>query len=161
MSASVSAEEALLKAVLERPMAQRNSYLKRTCGDDSDLRRRVEERLAARDMCGGSTSQQAEGAEEDEETLHLEHDVQPVHEQIDRYRLLNVIGSGGFGSVWHAEQKGPVPRRVALKVVKPGMDTREVIAQFEAERQLLALMDHPCIAKVYDAGGPAKGCPIL
>lgn len=61
MSASVSAEEALFKAVLERPMAQRNSYLKRTCGDDSDLRRRVEERLAARDMCGGSTSQQPEG----------------------------------------------------------------------------------------------------
>lgn len=161
MSASVSAEEALFKAVLERSMAQRNSYLKRTCGDDSDLRRRVEERLAALDMCGGSTSQQPDGGEEDEETLHLEHDTEPVHEQIDRYRLLNVIGSGGFGSVWHAEQKGPVPRRVALKVVKPGMDTREVIAQFEAERQLLALMDHPCIAKVYDAGATREGLPYF
>ncbi|MBN8420259.1 MAG: protein kinase [Verrucomicrobia bacterium] len=126
------------------------------------MRRRIEERLAARDMCGGSASHNPEGVEEDEETLHLEHDAQPVlHEQIDRYRLLNVIGSGGFGSVWHAEQKGPVPRRVALKVVKPGMDTREVIAQFEAERQLLALMDHPCIAKVYDAGATREGLPYF
>jgi serine/threonine protein kinase/WD40 repeat protein len=161
MSASVFAEEALFKAVLKRPMAQRNSYLKRTCGDDSELRRRVEERIAARDMCRDTHRNQTEGAEEDEETLHLAHDEEPVHAQIDRYRLLNVIGSGGFGSVWHAEQKGPVPRRVALKVVKPGMDTREVIAQFEAERQLLALMDHPCIAKVYDAGATSEGLPYF
>lgn len=161
MSASVTAEEALFQAVLKRPMAQRNSYLKRTCGDDSELRRRIEERLAARGMIGGLQESQSACKEEDEETLQLDHDEGPPHAQIDRYQLLHVIGSGGFGSVWHAEQKGPIPRRVALKVVKPGMDTREVIAQFEAERQLLALMDHPCIAKVYDAGATREGLPYF
>ncbi|MCF7786206.1 MAG: protein kinase [Prosthecobacter sp.] len=112
-------------------------------------------------MCRDASSNKPEGPEEDEDTLHLEQAEEPVHEQIDRYRLLNVIGTGGFGSVWHAEQEGPVPRRVALKVVKPGMDTRAVIAQFEAERQLLALMDHPCIAKVYDAGETSEGLPYF
>lgn len=157
----MSAEEALFQAVLKRPMAQRNSYLKRTCGDDFELRRRIEERLAARGMVGSILENQPASKEDDEETLHLDHDEGPPHAQIDRYQLLHVIGSGGFGSVWHAEQNGPIPRRVALKVVKPGMDTREVIAQFEAERQLLALMDHPCIAKVYDAGATREGLPYF
>ncbi len=142
-------------------MAQRNSYLKRECGDDDVLRRRIEERLAARNKAEVQQQDRQGNDDENKETVHLEQEEEPPHGQIDRYRLLRVIGSGGFGCVWHAEQKGPIPRRVALKVVKLGMDTREVIAQFEAERQLLALMDHPCIAKVYDAGATNEGLPYF
>ncbi len=80
---------------------------------------------------------------------------------IDRYTLLEEIGSGGFGSVFLAEQREPVARRVALKVLKLGMDTRQVIARFEQERQALALMDHPHIAKVLDAGSTDAGRPYF
>ena len=80
---------------------------------------------------------------------------------IGRYRLLQTIGEGGMGQVWLAEQKEPVRRRVALKVVKAGMNSREVIARFESERQALALMDHPAIAKVFDAGSTREGAPYF
>ncbi len=82
-----------------------------------------------------------------------------VGDQIGSYRLLGVLGSGGFGVVFEAEQREPVRRRVALKVIKPGMDSASVIARFEAERQALAVMDHPCIAKIFDGGvtGPDQG----
>jgi len=80
---------------------------------------------------------------------------------IDRYQLLQKIGEGGMGEVWLAEQKEPVRRRVALKLVKAGMNTREVIARFESERQALALMDHPAIAKVFDAGSTPRGAPYF
>src|SRR5215472_16980154 len=80
---------------------------------------------------------------------------------IDRYRLLQKIGEGGMGEVWLAEQKEPVSRRVALKLVKTGMSTRDVIARFESERQALALMDHPAIAKVLDAGSTPLGAPYF
>ena len=73
---------------------------------------------------------------------------------IDRYRLLQKIGEGGMGEVWLAEQREPVRRRIALKLIKAGMNSREVIARFASERQALALMDHPAIAKVFDAGQP-------
>ncbi|MBV8892501.1 MAG: serine/threonine protein kinase, partial [Acidobacteria bacterium] len=71
---------------------------------------------------------------------------------IGPYQLLQLIGEGGMGEVWLAEQKQPVRRRVALKLIKVGMDTREVMGRFESERQALALMDHPAVAKVFDAG---------
>ena len=71
---------------------------------------------------------------------------------IGRYKLLEKIGEGGFGEVWMAKQREPVKRRVALKVVKLGMDSRQIVARFEAERQALAMMDHPNIAKIFDAG---------
>src|SRR5580704_16727125 len=80
---------------------------------------------------------------------------------IDSYRLLQLIGEGGMGEVWLAEQKEPVRRRVAIKLIKAGMDTREVVARFESERQALALMDHPGIAKVFDAGSTAEGRPYF
>jgi serine/threonine protein kinase/tetratricopeptide (TPR) repeat protein len=80
---------------------------------------------------------------------------------IDLYQLLQLIGEGGMGEVWLAEQKQPVQRRVAVKLIKAGMDTREVIARFESERQALALMNHPSIAKVFDAGSTAEGRPYF
>jgi serine/threonine protein kinase len=82
-------------------------------------------------------------------------------DRIGRYKLLQQIGEGGFGVVWMAEQEKPVRRRVALKVIKLGMDTKQVIARFEAERQALAMMDHPNIAKVLDAGATQTGRPFF
>ena len=82
-------------------------------------------------------------------------------ERLGPYRLLEVLGEGGFGSVYLAEQREPVQRRVALKILKPGMDSRQVLARFEQERQALALMDHPGIAKVFDAGTTATGRPFF
>ncbi len=81
--------------------------------------------------------------------------------RIGRYKLLQEIGEGGFGIVYLAEQTEPVKRRVALKVLKPGMDTREVVARFEAERQSLALMDHPNIARIFDGGATESGRPYF
>src|SRR5216117_2759291 len=80
---------------------------------------------------------------------------------IGQYKLLEQIGEGGFGVVFMAEQTQPVRRKVALKVIKPGMDSRQVVARFEAERQALALMDHPNIAKVFDGGETASGRPYF
>src|SRR6201996_4116312 len=83
----------------------------------------------------------------------------PTESSIDRYLLLEQIAEGGMGEVWLAEQREPVRRRVALKLVKAGMNTREVMARFESERQALALMDHPAIAKVFDAGSTPAALP--
>src|SRR5271156_4612921 len=80
---------------------------------------------------------------------------------IGPYHLLQLIGEGGMGEVWLAEQKQPVRRRVAMKLIKAGMDTREVVARFESERQALALMDHPAIPKVFDAGSTSEGRPYF
>src|ERR1039458_5164161 len=80
---------------------------------------------------------------------------------IGPYALMELIGEGGMGEVWVAEQKEPVRRRVAIKLIKSGMDTQEVVARFESERQALALMDHPAIAKVFDAGSMPQGRPYL
>ena len=80
---------------------------------------------------------------------------------IGRYKLLEQIGEGGMGTIWLAEQREPVKRRVALKIIKLGMDTKQVIARFEAERQALAMMDHPHIAKVLDAGATEAGRPYF
>ena len=80
---------------------------------------------------------------------------------IGPYHLLQLIGEGGMGQVWLAEQTQPVQRRVAIKLIKAGMDTREVVVRFESERQALALMDHPAIAKVFDAGVHARGQAVL
>ena len=94
------------------------------------------------------------------ETIRLTPENQPG-EVIDRYKLLQKIGEGGMGVVYMAEQEEPIRRRVALKIIKLGMDTRQVVARFEAERQALALMDHPNIAKVLDAGATESGRPYF
>jgi serine/threonine protein kinase len=94
-------------------------------------------------------------------TVTGEQPAEQVGAVIGPYKLMEQIGQGGFGLVFVADQEKPVRRRVALKVIKPGMDTREVIARFEAERQALALMDHPNIARVLDAGATDSGRPYF
>ena len=92
---------------------------------------------------------------------HDQHDPIDDLESVGPYRIRERLGEGGMGAVYVAEQKEPVKRHVALKIIKPGMDSRDVVARFEAERQALALMDHPCIAKVYDGGATAEGRPYF
>ena len=94
------------------------------------------------------------------DTLALDPGGQPG-QRIGPYRLDRIIGEGGMGTVWLASQETPIRRTVALKVIKLGMDTKDVIARFESERQALALMDHPNIAKVLDAGASADGRPYF
>src|SRR5262249_1083744 len=94
-------------------------------------------------------------------TLDLGLPTERIGQSIGRYKLLEQIGEGGMGVVFMAEQQEPVRRKVALKVIKPGMDTRQVIARFEAERQALAVMDHPSIARVLDAGTTQSGHPYF
>ena len=100
-----------------------------------------------------------------EDTVALKHasadgEGDPVR-RIGPYRLLELIGEGGMGEVWLRRAAQPVRRQVALKVIKAGMDTKQVVARFESERQALALMDHPAIAKVFDGGGTPGGSPVL
>ena len=153
-------EEAIFEAALELPAGGRGDYLRNVCGEDAPLRQRVETLLHAH--------AQAIGVLEKSATAALRETLAPsatltenAGDRIGRYRLLQQIGAGGCGIVYMAEQEEPVRRRVALKVIKLGMDTRQVIARFEAERQALALMDHPNIAKVHDAGATNTGRPYF
>ncbi|MCP3902274.1 MAG: tetratricopeptide repeat protein [Planctomycetes bacterium] len=142
--------------------AARAAYLHEACGDDDALRAEIDSMLAAKneqgDFLAEPTCALALGA--DDATVATAPREQ-VGQMIGRYKLLEQIGEGGFGTVWAAEQREPVKRRVALKVIKLGMDTRQVIARFEAERQALAMMDHPNIAKVLDAGATETGRPYF
>lgn len=142
---------------LQLPPAERAQYLTRACGSDEALRQRVEELLNVHGRVGdfletpnadsGFSIAAAVSADD--------------QGRVGRYRLIEKIGEGGCGVVYLAEQDEPVRRQVALKIIKPGMDTREVIARFEAERQALAMMDHPGIAKVFDAGETGAGRPYF
>jgi serine/threonine protein kinase/WD40 repeat protein/tetratricopeptide (TPR) repeat protein len=137
---------------------ERARYLDAACRDKPELRQRVEALLQAREQVGEFLKQDALGGNLDP----LESSVAEVPGTvIGRYKLLEQIGEGGFGVVFMAEQVEPIRRRVALKIVKPGMDTKQVIARFEAERQALALMDHPNIAHVFDAGATDTGRPYF
>ncbi len=153
--------------------ADRPGYLDEACDGDQALRARVEALLAA-DAEAGSFLKTGHDPRQDpnrdpEATVTVsradrENPGTPderVGEMIGHYKLLEKIGEGGFGSVWAAEQREPVKRRVALKIIKLGMDTKQVIARFEAERQALAMMDHPNIAKVFDAGSTETGRPYF
>ena len=137
--------------------AEREAYLLKAC-PDIDLHRQVESLLDAHDEAGNFM--QATGNDFDPKSLY-QADSEELGTVIGRYKLLEKIGEGGFGTVWMAEQREPVKRRVALKIIKLGMDTRQVIARFEAERQALAMMDHPNIARVLDAGATETGRPYF
>jgi eukaryotic-like serine/threonine-protein kinase len=149
----------------------REGYLREACGDDLALRDRLQGLLRAHDRAGGFLEHGQPGAEAAGVDLEAITPIpsatitlpltEKAGDRIGRYKLLQEIGEGGCGVVYMAEQEDPVRRRVALKIIKLGMDTRQVVARFEAERQALALMDHPNIAKVHDAGATATGRPYF
>jgi serine/threonine protein kinase len=146
--------ESLFWAALAIPSpAERAQYLDQVCGADPRLRAQLEELLAAYPKAERFLEVPATGVERP--------DPETPGTMIGPYKLLQQIGEGGMGTVFMAEQTQPVQRKVALKLIKPGMDSRQVIARFEAERQALALMDHPHIAKVLDAGATASGRPYF
>ena len=144
-------------AALERDgLEAQLRYAAEHCADVPDLRVKLEDMLRAHHQPGGFLASRAETSP----TI----DQPPLERpgtRIGPYKLLEKIGEGGMGVVYMAEQQEPVARRVALKIIKPGMDTQQVIARFEAERQALALMDHPNIAKVFDVGATDSGRPYF
>jgi serine/threonine protein kinase/Flp pilus assembly protein TadD len=150
-------EEAIFEAALALLPEQRAAYLANACGEDPGLRQRVEALLAAHAQTTGILEGSAAAS-----TIVLDLPLtEKPGDRIGRYKLLQQIGEGGCGVVYMAEQQEPVKRPVALKVIKPGMDSRQVLARFEAERQALALMNHPNIAKVLDAGATGAGRPYF
>jgi eukaryotic-like serine/threonine-protein kinase len=142
MTTQFPGDEDLFAGALAMPAAERSRYIERACADDGATRDRLTALLDSFD---------------DAVNFVAERSV----EQIGAYRLLRELGEGGCGIAYLAEQLAPVKRHVALKIVKPGMDTKAVIARFEAERQLLALMDHPNVAQVFDAGSTPAGRPYF
>ena len=139
---------------LEMPAGEREDFLTKECGDDAELRLKVQRLLieaeradsffdAGLAMGDGAGYGEREG------------------DKIGPYTLRERIGEGGFGVVWMAQQRKPVDRKVALKVIKAGMDTKQVLARFEAERQALAAMNHPNIASFIDAGATESGRPFV
>ncbi|MHC4557384.1 MAG: protein kinase domain-containing protein [Planctomycetota bacterium] len=152
-------EEAIFKAAVKlKTSAERMAYIKDVCGDDSGLLARVTSLLKVHDTRNNVLDVLLPDVD-------VTLDSSPISEGpgtvIGRYKLLEQIGEGGFGVVYMAEQTRPINRRVALKIIKLGMDTKQVIARFEAERQALALMEHPNIAKVLDAGATDTGRPYF
>ena len=143
-------EVAVFEAALNLPPDQRQAYLEQTCAGDRDLLQRILALLKVNESQADFLSPTT--------SIPLS---EKTGDRIGPYKLLQQIGEGGCGVVYMAEQDQPIRRRVALKIVKLGMDTKQVIARFEAERQALALMDHPNIAKVHDAGATATGRPYF
>jgi serine/threonine protein kinase/tetratricopeptide (TPR) repeat protein len=171
-------EDTIFHLAREKPVAERAAFLEAACGSDDALRRRLEAILRAHDHPGsflagpaidlGATLDdplEPEDGDDSGAPGPLEGEAPPVSEgpgsRIGPYKLLQQIGEGGMGVIFMAEQEAPVHRKVALKIIRPGMDSRQVIARFEAERQALALMDHPNIAKVLDAGTTASRRPYF
>jgi len=152
----------VFNVALELPVQERITYLDQACAGDDALRQRIDELLKASAEscpCLEGTPAVSLGAAGDIHQTSIASE--KPGDRIGRYKLLQQIGEGGCGVVYMAEQEQPVRRRVALKVIKLGMDTKSVIARVEAERQALALMDHPNIAKVLDAGATDTGRPYF
>jgi tetratricopeptide (TPR) repeat protein len=152
---------AILMEAIEKPQSQREAIVQAACGDDPILLREVHSLLESHAQAGEFLSSPTMGAPASTQVAPATPIVEGPGNKIGRYKLLQLIGEGGFGSVFMAEQEHPVRRRVALKIIKLGMDTEAVIARFEAERQALAMMDHPNIARVFDAGATATGRPYF
>ena len=137
---------------------ERSEYLRVACKGDEKLRAEVETLIEANQEAGDFLESPPI---EPQTTSGNSHLIEGPGTKVGRYKLLELIGDGGMGLVYLAEQEEPVKRRVAIKLVKPGMDTKQVIARFEAERQVLALLDYPNIAHVFDAGMTANGRPYF
>jgi serine/threonine protein kinase len=142
----------IVAAALERTPEQRPPFVSQACGDDASIRAEVESLLSAYESSLG-LSESAWTAEMD--------DAAQVSKSLGPYHLVRKLGEGGMGQVWLAEQTTPVRRKVALKVIRAGMYDDSVVRRFHAEQQLLAIMDHPAIAKVFDAGTAPEGQPFF
>jgi eukaryotic-like serine/threonine-protein kinase len=159
MNDQPSRDEELFTQALGLPVGQRTAFLERACGADNTLLHRIKALLRTHDHAGGFLEQSAQKI-----AMKARAGIQVGEkpgDHIGHYKLLQQIGEGGGGIVFMAEQEDPTHRKVALKIIKPGMDTRSVIARFEAERRALTLMDHPSIAKVFDAGATGSGRPYF
>ena len=161
MSTNEREKELIFQAAAEfQSPNEREAYLDSACGDDAHLRAEILELLRHDDEARSFLDRPAVGLLP--EVAAAEAAIcEAAGDVIGPYRLTEQIGEGAFGRVFAAQQEDPVRRKVAIKCIKPGMDTREVIARFEAERQALALMDHPHIARVFEAGATAHGRPYF
>ncbi len=147
----------VLESVIGLNTAERSAALDRLCAGKAEVRTEVEALLGAVER-GVTKAGVARAAAVDATVIRSD---ETAGDRIGAYKLLQMIGEGGFGSVFMAEQEHPVRRRVALKIIKQGMDTKQVVARFEQERQALAIMDHPSIARVFDAGATSNGRPYF
>src|SRR5262245_26842228 len=154
-------EEAFFEAARALEPEQRAAYLARVCGEDVALRQRLETLLAASQQAGDFLENSPAPAGPAPTIVISPPVTEKPGDIIGHYKIREKLGEGGCGAVYVAEQTEPVRRRVALKIIKLGMDTRNVIARFEAERQALAMMDHPNIARVLDAGATDTGRPYF
>ncbi len=162
------AQSLFLAAVECADPTERAVLLERECGEDAELRQRVEQLLYAHERAGEDLQQplagEADSVPPPGQWLDRDATTPPSESagtRLGPYKLLQKLGEGGMGTVWMAEQTEPVQRRVAVKVIKSGLDTAHVLARFEQERHALALMDHPNIARVLDAGATAEGRPYV
>jgi serine/threonine protein kinase/tetratricopeptide (TPR) repeat protein len=172
MGTNAAKAKRIFGEALGTPADRRGGYLDKVCRGDAKLRAQVEALLDAHDQAGEFLSAPTGGAANvagvrqdvpagTESAREVSEPLEGPGTTIGRYKLLQAIGEGGFGTVYMAEQIEPVRRNVALKIIKLGMDTKRVIARFEAERQALAMMDHPNIAHVLDAGATDSGRPYF
>src|ERR1035441_2186136 len=161
MSAFNQRESTILEAALKLPLKDRAAYLDEACGGDAALRQRIIESLFQAQEDAVATAQAPYSETSRAVLSRPEAPGERPGDHIGYYKLLEQIGEGGMGTVWVAEQTQPIHREVALKVIKLGIDTKQVMARFEAERQALAMMDHPNIAKVLDAGATETGRPYF
>ena len=152
-------ESIFAAAVVIASVPERQAYVHQACDGDAELLDRINALLRAHDRAGHFFDQPVPGGPEN--TLTYPQTEQAGSVFAGRYKLLEEIGEGGMGSVWVAEQTEPVRRKVAVKLIKPGMDSKTVLARFEAERQALAVMNHPNIAKVLDGGLTESGRPYF
>ena len=157
MSNAVKAREIFFDAIEKDNLKAMQECIDVACRDDEELRLQVERLLQSHQKAGEFLG----GDPAIDPTTIIPAITEQPGDDVGPYRLLQQIGEGGFGVVYMAEQTAPVRRKVALKIIKPGMDTKEVVARFEVERQALALMDHPNIAKVLDAGSTDSGRPYF
>ncbi|HBE70198.1 MAG TPA: serine/threonine protein kinase [Planctomycetaceae bacterium] len=147
----MNSEESIFLSALNLSAHERQAYVRQACAGDPVLFDRIQELLDEHDNASGILDlAETQGLRLTQNTLLEGHEIGP-------YRLVNRLGEGGFGVVFEAEQLQPVHRRVALKIIKPGMDSNAVVTRFEAERQALAIMDHPNIARVFDGGAIDDG----
>src|SRR5262245_4877748 len=158
MAEPLSQEEAIFYAALEIDAAdQRAAYLDAACGDQGELRRRVEALLRRYAESAGPLDRPVGGPR----ATTAEVPAEGPGALVGPYKLLEPLGEGGMGTVWMAQQTAPVKRLVAVKLIKAGMDSKQVIARFEAERQALALMEHAHVARVLDGGMTSAGRPYF